>query len=119
MKSRDPGLDNKLFRCLQNPFFLSVDGVPELCSFSVKILRRMFGSCFKFAGSGWETLMQVWITGYRGFLPEAIGLLVDNSDEAELYFLFRAANCHCPIEAGVEAAQGTRSSCDLGRKVLS
>ena len=40
--------------------------------------------------------MQVWITGYRGFLREAVGLFVDDSDEAELYFLFRATNCHFP-----------------------
>ena len=31
--------------------------------------------------------MQVWITGYRGFLGEAIGLFVD---KAELYFRFWA-----------------------------
>ena len=29
--------------------------------------------------------MQVWITGYCGFLLEAVGLFVD---KAELYFLF-------------------------------
>ena len=54
--------------------------------------------CFKFAGSGKirrirNTLMQVWITGYGGVLLEAIGLFVD---EAELYFLFGATNCHFP-----------------------
>ena len=43
-------------------------------------------------------LMQVWITSYHGFSREATGLFVDHSDEA---------------------AQGTRSSCDFGRKVLS
>ena len=37
--------------------------------------------------------MQIWITGYCGFLLEAIGLFVD---EAELYFLFEAKNCHFP-----------------------
>ena len=31
---------------------------------------------------------------YYGFLREATGLLADDSDEAELYFLFRATNCH-------------------------
>ena len=41
-----------------------------------------------------KTLMQVWITGYHEFLREAIGLFFDRSDEAELYFLFRAINCH-------------------------
>ena len=41
----------------------------------------------------WNTLMQVWMTGYRGFLLEAIGPSVD---EAELFFLFRATNCHFP-----------------------
>ena len=36
--------------------------------------------------------MQVWMTGYRVFLLlEAVGLFVD---EAELFFLFRATNCH-------------------------
>ena len=40
--------------------------------------------------------MQVWITGYHGFLREAIGLFVDDSDEAEQYVLFRATNCHFP-----------------------
>ena len=59
--------------------------------------------CFKFAGSGkirriWNTLMHVWITGYCGFLLEVIGLSVD---EAELYFLFWAANCHFP-SSGLE-----------------
>ena len=37
--------------------------------------------------------MQVWITGYRGFLLEAIERFVD---EAELYFLFGATNFHFP-----------------------
>ena len=54
--------------------------------------------CFKFAGSGkirkiWNTLMQVWMTGYCGFLLEAIGLFVG---EAEMYFLFGATNCNFP-----------------------
>ena len=46
----------------------------------------------------WERpLMQVfWIMDYYGFLRKAtcIGLFADDSDEAELYFLFRATNCH-------------------------
>ena len=37
--------------------------------------------------------MQVWITGYGGFLREAFGLF---DDEAELFFLFWATNCHFP-----------------------
>ena len=38
--------------------------------------------------------MQVWITGYHGFLREAVGLFVADSNEVELYFLFRETNCH-------------------------
>ena len=54
--------------------------------------------CFEFAGSGkigriWKTLMQVWITGYRGFLREAIGLFVD---DAELYLPVSGNKCHFP-----------------------
>ena len=41
----------------------------------------------------WETLMQVWIAGYHGFLREAFRLFVERSDDAELYFLCRATNC--------------------------
>ena len=54
--------------------------------------------CFKLARRGkirkiWDTLMQVWMTGYRGFLLEAIGLFVDGP---ELFFLFQATNCRLP-----------------------
>ena len=40
--------------------------------------------CFKFAESGkirriWNTLMQFWITVYRGFLLEAVWLFVDST----------------------------------------
>ena len=61
--------------------------------------------------------MQGWITGYSGFLHEAIGLFVD---EVELCILFRATNCHFSSwRLWFEAAQGrTRSSRDLDRKVL-
>ena len=50
----------------------------------------------KFARSGkirriWNTLMQ--LRRYPGFLLEGIGLFVD---EAELFFLFQATNCHFP-----------------------
>ena len=31
-----------------------------------------------------KMLMQVWIIGYRGFLHQAIGMFVNDSDEAEL-----------------------------------
>ena len=40
--------------------------------------------------------MQVWITGYHGFLREAIRLFVDRSDGVELLLLFRTTNCHFP-----------------------
>ena len=39
----------------------------------------------KFAGYGWNTLIQVWMTGYHGFLLEAIGLF----DEDGLFSCFR------------------------------
>ena len=42
--------------------------------------------------------MQIWITGYHGFLRKAIGLFVEDSDEAEL---FRATNCHF-LSSGLE-----------------
>ena len=45
--------------------------------------------------------MQVWITGCHGFLRDVIGRFVDDSDEAELYFRFRATNCHF-LSGGLE-----------------
>ena len=33
-----------------------------------------------------QTLMQVWITGYHGFLPEAIGLFVVDSGQTRLNY---------------------------------
>ena len=66
-------------------------------------MRRLYDVCsglvFKFGGSEkispiWKTLMQVWIIGYHGSLCEAVGLFVNGSDEAELYFLFQAKNYH-------------------------
>ena len=48
------------------------------------------------------------------FYVKLLGCLLPIPDEAELHFLFQAANCHFPSR--VEAAQRTRSSCDLGRK---
>ena len=65
------------------------------CSFAFSVCLGLLQEnlCFKFARSKisqdmiWNTLMQVWMTGYRGFLHEAVGLFVD---ETEQLFLFRA-----------------------------
>ena len=51
-------------------------------------VKKLYDVCSVHLG-----LLQVWITGYRGFLLEAIGLFVG---KAELYFLFRATNCRFP-----------------------
>ena len=62
--------------------------------------------------------MQVWMTCYHGFLLETVGLLVD---KAELFFLFWATNCHFP-SSGLELkplSERTRSSRDLGRRIIS
>ena len=129
-KSRDPGLENKLFSCLQNFFlcratscqfsFLSM--VHLSCSFnclSKRTLRIMLGSCFKFTGSGkyrriWKILMQVWRKGFHGFSREAVGLFVADSDEAELYFLFMAANFGVELKLrkgqGLHVIWGEKSS---------
>ena len=61
-----------------------------VCSVCLGLLQENL--CFKFARSGkirriWNTLMQVWMTGYREFLLEAIGMFVG---DAELFFLFQA-----------------------------
>ena len=95
-KSRDPGLDNKLFSSTEHlpvlsnnlPFFLPVDSAPELFFQVSRLQQQNLNLCFKFAeveniaGHG---MMQVWITGYCGFLCEAIELFVDKT---ELYFCF-------------------------------
>ena len=49
--------------------------------------------------------MRVWIAGYHGLLREALGLFVDDSDKAELYFLFRATNCHFRVELMLHKGQ--------------
>ena len=103
-KSRDLDLGNKLFSCLQI-FLFWATSCHFACRWCVRVVlsytRFVSGLVqenlrFKFAISGkfrslWNTLMQVWVTGYRRFLLEAIGLIVD---EAELFFLFWATNCH-------------------------
>ena len=43
--------------------------------------------------------MQVWITGHRGFLRKVIGLFVDGSNKAELYFCFEQQIAIFRVEA--------------------
>ena len=96
-KSRDPGLainysavcrSSSYFEQQVAIFFLSTVRLSFsfVCSVCLSLLQKNLR--FKFARSG-NTLMQVWMTSYRGFLLEAIGLFVD---EAELFSCFT----HCP-----------------------
>ena len=109
-KSRDPGLDNNLFSFYrssscseQQVAIFPVDGAPELFFRMLGLFGPSFKRTYvlslqevkKFCRI-WNTLMQVWMTGYRGFLLETIGLFVD---EAELYFLFRQQIAIFRVEA--------------------
>ena len=61
---------------------------------AIKMENNLIPPCSILLPRIWKRpLIQVWIICYHGFLCEAVGLFVDNFDEAELNFLFRATSC--------------------------
>ena len=62
------------------------------------MLRTCFLEVKKLAGYG-KSVMEVWITGHRGFLRKGIGLFVDGSNKAEPYFCFEQQIAIFRVEA--------------------